>query len=252
MGTTLAYIAVGTMPKTATLTQREKQMKTKQLQTEVSRALETANTSYIARTAPGAVKVNKNGIQPDIAHAQSTIATLTLAQWDSLATLDIGRDMVRAIGSAPVKVAKRIAQVFAVLAGADASKHLKGSARTLFLSVGAVTLAGCKSRDGLSFAVCGKGNEHSSDSVNLTLSRQMQRMGVTSPASFATQYSVCFANQGMGAILGIGRKGKKGEMPEVNQDAPLTRAIVARINTLTEIETQAVKGSDEPGEGSGE
>lgn len=220
-------------------------MKAKQIKTELVRALESANTAYLSRTPESARKVNKAGIQPDIAHALGTVEQIAPPQWDVLESLNIGRDMVRAINNAPVKVGKRFAQVLAVLAGGDAARHLKGSARTLFLAVGAVCVAGAKGRDGLQFAVTGKGNEHSSDQVSLAVARKMRKLGVTSPASFATQYSVCFAPSGMGAALGIGRKGKKGEMPEVNQDAPMTRAILARIASLTDEETQSVKGEGE-------
>lgn len=225
-------------------------MNGKQLKNAVSQALENATGEYVKRNKT--VKLNSKGIQPDIAHAMGTFSRMSDAQWEALAALDLARDAMKGLRSAPVKVIKRILQVFDVTSGKPANVDtLGGGARTLYLCTGAIVSAGCTGRDGLQFAVTGKGNEHSSDQVSLAVARKMQKLGVTSPASFATQYSVCFAQSGMGHFLGMGTKGKKGMLPDLVKDAPFTKAILARIVNLTEIETQdiAVKqGEGESGE----
>jgi len=216
-------------------------------QTNFVAVLKKAQSEYIAncekRNKP--VKLNKSGLQPDIANAIDNASTLTDGQIDTLASLNLGDAMLQGLKKANVKTCKRIIQVLQVITGGDAAKHLKGSARTLFLSVGSIIVAKASTRDGLVFGVTGKGNEHSSDGINVTVARNLQRMGVTSPASFATQSSVCFAQGAMGDLLGVGRTGGKGALPIINEESPVTSAIIQRIAALTQIEMQAIAGDAE-------
>jgi hypothetical protein len=209
------------------------------------------NSAYLARTPEAQRNLNKAGIQKDCATALETVSNMSEAHFTQLNALALGPDAVAGLDrlavASNVKTIKRAAQVLASLAGMGVPG---GSGRTLFLAVGAVAVAGCKTRDGLQFAVTGKGNENTSDGINLTVARKLQRIGITSPASYATQYSVCFAPGAMGEVFGIGRKGKKGEMPEVNPQSPFARAILSRIASLTDIEIEKLSGDDK-GEGEG-
>ena len=183
-------------------------------------------------------------MQPDIANAIKTVEAMTPEHIAELNTLEIENSCIKGIKVASVKACKRIAQVLAVTCGADASKNLKGSARTLFIVIGAVANADCKSRDGLLFAVTGRGNEHTSDGINLSIARNLQRMGVTSHRSFATQYSVCFAAGGLGDLLGVGHKGGKNELPIINFESKFVQAMLKRIASLTQIEILSIVGEN--------
>ena len=69
-------------------------------------------------------------------------------------------------------------------------------------------------------------------------------MGITSTRSFATQFSVCFAVGGLGNLLSVGSKGGKNELPVINSEHAVTKAILARIAGFTDIEVQSVAGSN--------
>jgi hypothetical protein len=208
---------------------------------KIENALVAVNDAYVSRTPAHEQKLNSNGINADVNHALNTLAELSDAHFEQINKLGLEADFIKGFKTAKLKTAKRMVQALAVLGGADASKYLKGSARTFFLVVGSIALASCKTRDGLVFAVTGKGNEHSSDGIDTIAARKLQKMGITSPQSLATQYSVACA---MGSLLGVCTKGKKNELPNVNTEHAVTRAIVSRIAQFTEIEMQAVSGSD--------
>jgi hypothetical protein len=209
---------------------------------KIQNCLIAANDTYIARTIAGKLKLNANGINADINHALNTLAEISDAQFDVINTLGIENHFIKAFKTAKLKTAKRMVQALAVLGGADAAKYLKGSARTFFLVVGSVALASCKTRDGLAFAVTGRGNEHTSDGVDESAARKLHKMGITSPQSLATQYCVACA---MGSLLGCMTRGRKNEMPNVDQSHVVTRAIIARIASMTNFEILAVSGETE-------
>jgi hypothetical protein len=205
-------------------------------------AMQRASVAYCDRTPEGARKLNKHGVQVDCAHGIKTMQGLTEAQALAVEALPIEREVSQGIAQATnVKVVKRIAQVVASLAGVEMNtRTLSGSARTLFLAVGAIKVAGATTRDGLVFAVTGKGNEHASEGVNVTAARKLQRMGVTSPASLGTQLSVCFADGAIGPLLSIGRRGEKNCLPVLNDESVFIGLILDRIAQATDVEIENV------------
>lgn len=204
-------------------------------------ALVAANATYVARTG-SAAKVNASGVQPDIAHAIKTVEAFTAPQWDALNALGVSDAVNKGIkGASNVKVCKRIAQVLGFIATGDA-RYIKGSARTFLIDVAALHLAGAKSRDAMRYASTGKGNESTSDEINVSVARGLHRLGCTAPASEATQYSVSFAANGMGAILGVATKTGRGALPVVNVESPFFAPIIARVGALTSLDAQIIAG----------
>lgn len=211
-----------------------------------------ADAGYKARTLPAMQNLAKNGMQEDCARALETLDSITPAQWAHLETLKLGDDAVagleRIARATNTKVPLRAAGLLAFLAGGAVPP---ASARTFCLAVGAVLAADCKTRDGLQWAVTRKGNENTSDGINVAVAGKLQKIGITSPASFDTQFSVSFSPDGLGSVFGLGIKGKKNEMPTINGNAPFARAIMSRLAALTEIEVRDLEEKVNKGKGKG-
>src|SRR5574343_115372 len=130
----------------------------------IMKQFDVAHSGYLARTPESQRKLNKKGVQPDIAHARDTMSDLTPAQRDAVNALPLTPAMVERIGSTSnVKVVKRASQIIAFCAGVDARETLKGSARTFAIALAAVSVANARTREGLAWAIARAGSEHASE-----------------------------------------------------------------------------------------
>jgi hypothetical protein len=203
----------------------------------LQKAIVHNNDTYIQRTKPEDVKLCPNGMNEDINQALKTLESITEQQLDRINALGIESDFIKLYKDARLKTVKRMVQVLAVLGGADASKHLATSSRAFFLVVGAICCAGATTRDGIAFAVTGKGNENTSDGVQLVAARQLQKIGCGNINNLSTEYSNSVK---MIEMLKIGHSGGKNKPPIIDKEHVITRAVVQRIAAMTDIELQDI------------
>lgn len=202
----------------------------------IKNALIAANAAYIARKGANA-KLNKNGLQEDIASAIDTLGKLAPATIALFPTFcDVGIACKRIGESTNVKKALRALDVLSLLA-TDDMKYCRASAKVFVIEYAGLLCANVKTREGLRFVATGKGDENTSDSVSVSKARALRNaLGATGITSVQTQESVAWSNGGLGEILqatvpGTGARGKRAE---IVQDAPLLTVLNAWFAKLTD------------------
>ena len=196
-------------------------------------ALVAANAAYIART-PDA-KLNKSGIQNDIAKALGIVAKMTPAQIEAIEALEVGDSIIKGLTDAtntkkPMRTLQAV--LFAVTGSGD---YLKGSARTFILEFCGLAIAGAKTRAGLAYCATGKGDESTSDNVKTQKARAiMKAFGQVGVSTESTQNSVSFSAGGIAATLGVATKDKRSGMPSVNLDNKVAQALDNIVKGMTD------------------
>ncbi len=172
----------------------------------------------------------------DIANGLARFERFSAAQWAGIAALGIDASIVEGIANTGnVKVLLRLPQLIDYLVTGD-HRALQGSAKTAVVEALAIE-AGAKTRDALRFAATGKGDENTSDQIDVSKARAFVRaLGGTliSASTEPTQNSVAFARGNLLAILGIAHKTDRRGMPELNRDSGLYRAIAKHVNRISE------------------
>lgn len=202
----------------------------------VTVAMVAQNQSYIARKGINAA-LNKNGMQGDIADGLKHWVGFTVPMYDELSKVGITEEQVITgiKNTRNVKVALRLPQILAFIATGSVT-HLQGSAKTLFYEVGALAM-GAKTRAALFFAATGKGDENTSDVINVPAIRKLQKVaGLIGATTEQTQNSVSFAKDNLGDVLGIATKAGRNALPVVNTESPVLKALIARAATLSDLD----------------
>ena len=196
-------------------------------------ALVAANAAYIARTP--AAKLNKAGLQNDIAKALGIVAKMTPAQIEAIAALEVGDSIIKGLTDAtntkkPMRTLQAV--LFAVTGSGD---YLKGSARTFILEFCGLAIAGAKTRAGLAYCATGKGDENTSDNVKTQKARAiMKAFGQVGVSTESTQNSVSFSAGGIAATLGVATKDKRSGMPSINLDNKVAQALDNIVKGMTD------------------
>lgn len=196
-------------------------------------ALVAANASYVARTP--AAKLNKAGLQNDIAKALAIVAKMTPAQIEAIEALEVGDSIIKGLTDAtntkkPMRTLQAV--LFAVTGSGD---YLKGSARTFILEFCGLAIAGAKTRAGLAYCATGKGDENTSDSVKTQKARAiMKAFGQVGVSTESTQNSVAFSQGGIAATLGVATKDKRTGMPTINLDNKVAQALDNIVKGMTD------------------
>lgn len=197
-------------------------------------SLNSANVAYVARKG---LNLNKDGMNPDIASAISTISALSDATIASFSkSCDISVAMQRISAASNIKKALRAIDVLTLLA-TDDLKYCRASAKVFIIEYAGLLTAGVKTRSGLQFVATGKGDENTSDSVSVQKAGKLRAaLGATARNSVQTQESVSWSKGGLGEILQaiVPGTGARGKMPEIVIDAQIHVALDSWFKKLTD------------------
>lgn len=210
-------------------------------------AIAVAESRYIA-TAPTDKAGNVLTASADLRKGRKFLTVETVAHAASLldkSKID-GNAVLTSIGSAmPVKAVMRMCEFFAAL---HAKNYQQLDAVTV-LSILSNAYAGAKSRDALMFATTGKGDENTSDVVQVENVRKLQRVMKKVGATTApTQISRSFGKAGFCGALGIGRivrdeKSGQRELVEVSKSNAFFRAVYQMVNDASENTLSLMRGA---------
>ena len=210
------------------------------MQNEIINTIKTAFAAQDARykqNPKNAQAVEKLGtkMQPDIQAGLATFLALTPGQVGALAKLGIdwGKVSEGLSRATNVKVARRLPQFVAFIISGDA-RYLQGSAQTALLEYCALCI-GAKTKEALRFASTGKGDENTSDQINVSKARTLRNaFGEVKSSSRDTQASVSFSKGGLLDILGLVTPWAKGDTMPTPVDCKLSRALNSLVNSATE------------------
>lgn len=201
----------------------------------VKTAFATANKGYCARN-PEKGEALKGNLQEDIKAGFAVFAEFTPSQITALGKLGVNWERVASmLGSASnVKIARRLPQFIGFIITGD-GKYLKASAQTALIEYCALCI-GAKTKEALRFASTGKGDESTSDVINVSRARDIQKaFGKVNSSSRETQASVSFSKGGILDILGLVTPwGRGADAMPTPQDCKLARALNALINNATD------------------
>lgn len=142
-----------------------------------------------------------------------------------------------------VKAQKRMIEFFNAL-HAENYRKLDG---VTVLDILACAYAGAVTRDALTFAATGKGNEHTSSEVkNLDLVRKLQKhLPVVGSSTEPTQHSRSFGKNGFCHVLNLARMGKDDKGNKrffTNEKNPLFVACAKMIDKASDSTLELIKG----------
>lgn len=190
-------------------------------------------------------------MQSDIMNGLKTFKNMTPANMQSLEQLGVDWGAVEKglINTTNVKIARRLPQFLAFMVLHDA-KYLAGSVLVAVLEFCGLAV-GAKTKDALLFASTNKGNENTSDVINVARIRKVQSvLGKRDASSRPTQASVTFSKGGILDILGIVKpwgRGNSAEAMPVIVDTPLTRALCYLLETASDAKLDSWERAIEAG-----
>lgn len=203
---------------------------------EMKNALLAANALYVSRKGASA-NLNKDGVNPDIAAAVSTLESLNDAAIQRIAEVcDIASAFSQIAQASNIKKALRALDTLALLA-TDDLRYCRASAKVFMVEYAGLLSAGVKTREGLRYVATGSGNENTSDAVKIAQARKLYTaLGKTALNSIQTQESVSWSKGGLGEILGaiVPGSGARGKKPEIIEAAPIVKALNAWFSRLTD------------------
>lgn len=215
----------------------------------IERAFNSANIAWAKRPArptdkgevtelKARILAGSGEFQADIYAGLKTFKSFTPAHMQGLEQLGVNWEKVaKGLQDATnVKIARRLPQFLLFIMTQD-SKLLQGSALTGLLEFCGLAI-GAKTKEALFFASTGKGNENTSDVINVSRARAIRNaFGEVDTSSRGTQASVAFSKGGMLDILGIVTPWAKGQgedkMPAI-VDCGLSRALCYLIENTTD------------------
>jgi hypothetical protein len=206
--------------------------------------LEAFNGAVSQANARWASKEGNEGkFSPDLSKALRFVDAQVIASTSAM--LEAGKidpvTVLQAVSERlPVKAIMRMSEFFNALS-AGAYQRLDAVTCLAILSN---AYAGAKSRDAITFAVTGKGDQHTSDQVkNIELVRKLQKVCSKVGASTEqTQVSRSFGKNGFCSPLGIGRI-VSGELIEVNPKNVFFKKVAKLIDDASENTLQLMKGA---------
>lgn len=196
----------------------------------IETAYSKANSAYNARH-----NSESTTMQKDIAKGLSVFASFSEGQFLALEKMGIDwASIEKGIAQATnVKVAMRLPMFLAFIVSGNGAM-LKGSAQTALIEYCALML-GAKTKDALRFASTGKGDENTSDEINIAKARLIQKaFSTVSVGSRDTQASVSFSKGGLLSVLGMVTPWAKGATMPGIIDCKLSRALSSLISTATD------------------
>lgn len=203
-------------------------------QTSIVTALNSANSAYIARKGASA-NLNKSGFNPDINKALQIVALITDAQIKAISALEIDAQIIAGLKDATntKKPMRTLQALMFTITGNGA--YLKGSARTFLIEFCALVIAGAKTRSALAYSATGKGDDSTSDEINVTKARMINRaFGAIGVSTEQTQNSVSFSKGGIAETLGIARKTARQDMPVIDLSNKVAQALNAMVAGMTD------------------
>jgi len=196
----------------------------------------SANSAYIARHPNDANVSAKTGLNPSIEAGLNYAKAITEGRLEILEKLGVNwEEVAKSIaGASNVKKAMRAPLLLNFIASGDA-QYLQGSAQTALLGFCALMI-GAKNRNGLYFTVTNKGDENTSDTINLNKAHEVQKaFGKVGITTAPTQISVAFSQGGLLPMLGlcgVMQKGADAALPDIINNK-LSRALVKLISTAS-------------------
>lgn len=200
----------------------------------IKTAFATANSAYVSRN-PEKGEALKGNMQDDIKAGLAVFLEFSPAQVSQLGKLGVSwANVGQGLGAATnVKVARRLPQFLGFAITGD-GRYLKGSTKTAILEYCALCI-GAKTKDALRFASTGKGDENTSDVINVAKARALRdAFGAVKASSRDTQASVSFSKGGLLHLLGLVEPWAKGDTMPAPVDCKLARTLNALINGATQ------------------
>lgn len=191
-----------------------------------------AHAEYMKRTTKP--NLAKTGIQSDIQAGLNQWSKFTAAQWSACAALFDADTLSMIEKTGNVKTLLRLPSLIEFCITGD-RRALQGSAKVAVAAlVGLGT--GAKTREALSFASTGRGNEHTSDVIDTAKSALVRKaLGfIVGPSTEPTQYSVAFGDGNLCDMLRTAHKPAVRALPILNRASPVYIAIAKHVNAMTE------------------